>query len=365
MNVNNFNIIIQEYINHFELINNDEHREFSKWYAFKRYKDKFDINADDFALMFKDAIKEAAWLVDNAFVCPTNGVAYLASKEETKEHIRDLFIELYSEDNGDLIVRQNKIFNFRDKFNDLLNKYEPNKWKYKQDFRCVLLYLTLMYPEQNYLFKSSQANPFRECIEFTDSFGSGEDFSLKKYYQMCDAIVDKINDTPELVEMHKSRINNDMYQDINYHLLAFDIIYCAVAYGMYAGIEIRKPSKMTKSEREEYARQQDLQNQLVEVQAELNTQYEIFDDIQDVSIVGMKIEHKDYGVGTVIEQNGTIVSIEFNSKIMKFQFPTAFKVGKLVVEDETIIEFFTQLFETTNTIKKLEERISSIKRRIK
>ncbi|MBR4240974.1 MAG: hypothetical protein IKR97_02010 [Eubacterium sp.] len=365
MNYNNFDKIIHEYINHFDLINNNSHNEFSKWLAFKRFKDYFDIEAEDFASMFKNAIKDAAWLVDNAFVCPTNGIVYFAEKPETKERVRSLFRDLYTNDDGDLTMREAKIWKFVDDFNTMLDQYAPNKWKYKQEFRYALLYLTIMYPDSNFLYKSSQAQAFARCIEYDRPLGSGREFSLKNYYHMCDIIIEKIKDTPELIALQKSRINNDMYQDSEYHLLTFNIIYCAVAYGMYSGIEIKKPKKMTASERAELARNENLQNQLVEAEAELNQVLDLYDTIENISIVGLNIEHKQYGIGIVTEQDGTMVTIKFSDKTTVFQFPTAFTVGKLIFDDKSLIEYFTTLYETVTQKKKLEDRIKSIENRLK
>ena len=364
MNNENFEKIIQVYMNNFNLINNDENCEYRKWEYFKEFQDSFDIEADDFGAMFKKAVKGASFLVDNAFVCPTNGIIYFADKQETRERVRNMFKALYADDNGDIKIRQSKIEKFRDDFNAMLEEYEPGKWKYKQDFRSVLLYLTLFNPDNNYLFKSTQVNAFKDCIEYGQSFGSGANFNLNVYYNMCDAIAEKIRNKPELVELHRNRITEDMYQDDNLTLLVFDIIFVAVAYDFYVGIEIKKPAKMSKAEREAYAKSQTLTAELEETQSELNQTMSLLEDLQSISISGMNIVHKQYGTGTVIEQNGTFVTIEFENKTVKFQFPAAFSIGYLIIEDETVIDYFRTRFELETRIKKLNDRIKVINSRL-
>ena len=364
MNNEIFSRIIDEYINHFDFINNDEHREYGKWIYFKEYKDNFDINAEDFGAMFKKSIKGASFLVNNSFVCPTNGIVYFAQKPETKERVRDMFKDLYADDGGDIKVRQNKIEKFRDDFNNMLEEYEPNKWKYKQEFRSALLYLTLYNPDENYLFKSTQAKKFREYIQFGNDFGTGSDFNLKAYYDMCNAVVDKIKEIPQLVQIHKNRLKDNMYQDENYTLLTFDIIFSAYTYGLYNGIEYKQPPKMTKAEREAYAKTLELTTQLAQTQTELDKTAETLEELQDISINHMKVQNKKYGNGVVINQNGTAITIEFADRIMKFEFPTAVISGLLSVDDDSIVDCFKTRLELEKKMDKLTRLANSYKTRI-
>lgn len=361
MNFDHYKTVMQEYINHFELINNEEHNEMSKWSAFKHFQDNFDIEAEDFAAMFKNAIKDAAWLIDNDTVFPTNGIVYFAEMPETKERVRAMFRSLYEDDGGDLNVREAKLWKFVDDFNTMHDEYLEGKWKFKQEFRYALLYLTIRFPDENYLYKATQAHPFANCIEYERNLGSGRNFSLKNYYHMCDGIVDKIKEYPELEELQKGRITSDMYADSNYHLLAFNIIYSAVTYKLFANIDIKKPRKLTASERAEIARLDKINEQIIDAEAKLSDLLEIYDAIESLSVVGMKIEHKDYGTGVVIEQNGTFVQIKFSEKTVKFQFPTAFKVGRLVLENSAIADYFSTLFDLEKEKKKQEEYIKSLK----
>ncbi len=359
-----FGKIIAEYINHFDFINNDEHREYGKWIYFKEFKDNFDINAENFADMFKKSIKDASFLVNNSFVCPTNGIVYFAQKPETKERVRAMFKALYADDGGDIKVRQNKIEKFRDDFNNMLEEYEPSKWKYKQEFRSALLYLTLYSPDENYLFKSTQAKKFMKYIQYGNDFGKGSDFNLKAYYDMCNAVVDKIKEIPQLVEIHKNRLKDNMYQDENFTLLTFDIIFSAYTYGLYNGIEYKQPPKMTKAEREAYAKTLELTTQLAQTQTELDKTVETLEELQDISINHMKVQNKKYGNGVVINQNGTAITIEFADRTMKFEFPTAVISGLLSVDDDSIVDCFKTRLELEKKMDKLTRQANSYKTRI-
>ena len=140
MNLERLNKIIDIYIDKFEMLTNDECDENMKWRAMYHFKNNFDINAPDFHEMFKYAMSESSIIINNGTVQPVNGILKLITHEE--DTMRGLFAMLYEDDGGDLDKRQDKIERFVEETNKLLEKYERGKWKYKQDFRSVLAYLT-------------------------------------------------------------------------------------------------------------------------------------------------------------------------------------------------------------------------------
>ena len=66
MNRRNLDIIINEYVHRFDVLN--EIDEGYKWRAETRFKQYWDIDAEDFPAMFKQAMKETSNLIDNATV---------------------------------------------------------------------------------------------------------------------------------------------------------------------------------------------------------------------------------------------------------------------------------------------------------
>lgn len=122
--------------------------------------------------MFKQSMSLTSNLINNSRVSPTNGIVKLAEIPELTETVRESFRELFADDGGDITERQNRIENFRDKINELLEKYEPEKWKYSQEFRTVLFYLNMYRPSENYLFKATEAKKFMYCTEYGDDFGT-------------------------------------------------------------------------------------------------------------------------------------------------------------------------------------------------
>ena len=140
MNIERLNNLIYAYISNFDLINDKDHFENMKWKAMHHFKKNFNIDAPNFYEMFKNAMMESNIIINNGTVQPVNGILKLITHEE--DTMRSLFAMLYEEDGGNLDKRQRKIESFVEQSNNLLEKYERGKWKYKQDFRSVLAYLT-------------------------------------------------------------------------------------------------------------------------------------------------------------------------------------------------------------------------------
>ena len=89
--------------------------------------------------------------------------------------------------------------------NARIEKYVSGSWKYPQNRNSVIYYLNLWKPEENYIFKATEAVAWANCIEYGDDLGSGKPFSLKKYYKMCDELLDEIKDNQELLNLHAKR----------------------------------------------------------------------------------------------------------------------------------------------------------------
>ena len=355
MNISNFNDLIENYLGKFEYFNNDIHTEYYKQEAIKCFKDHWDIDANDFANMFKNATSKTFNLINNRIIQPTNGIVKLAEKSELTEKVRECFRTLYeTDDGGDIDKRQKRIGQFVDEINALLDKYEPGKWKYKQDFRTVLFYLNLFAPEQNYIYKATQAKEFMYCIEYTDDFGSGVDFRLKKYYAMCDWLVMQIKNNPLLIKTHRDRITDKMYDEDNFHILAFDIIYCAVTYKLYNGIEIFRPTKKNAKERAERLKKEALESELKELSDQLNellVERSIYDEF---SAVGLKVNHKKFGDGIITSQSSSYIVSFFQDGERKFMIPSSFANGFLTTDDREVSEILSEM-------SKLDERIENIK----
>ena len=159
MNTDNLNTLIQRYEENFEYINNKENEEIFKWRAVRCFQDVWfsaDAEVMSFSERFKAATKECSVLLDNGQVSPTNGIVKMAEQEP--EEVERLFIEvLFADDQGDLHLRQDHVEEFLEGIEAVRQRCFPSYWKYGQDRHCAFTYLALYAPEENYIYKYSEA----------------------------------------------------------------------------------------------------------------------------------------------------------------------------------------------------------------
>lgn len=203
----------------------------------------------DFCAMLKKA-KQATRNVIDSFNQPFGGLVKFAEREP--ETVRSMFRALYVEDGGDLVVRKQKIDAFLTDCDKLLDKYFPGSYLYKNDLRSAMGYLFFHDPDHHYLYKATEATYLADCVEFFDDWGTMSHFKMDIWHRFCDELIKEIKATPEIIDTHRSRYvgrNRPMYPDNELHVLLFDIIYCAHAYGLYSGINV---VKITSSARKLY-----------------------------------------------------------------------------------------------------------------
>ena len=195
--------------------------------------------------MLKTSFAKSQMLINNRTAQPVSGLIQIAAIEP--DTLREMFGSLCQEDHGNLAGRQQRMWYFMSQANAILEKYYSGKWKFKQDFHTVMGYISLLYPDRDYMFKSTQAKDFINYTGYPDSFGAGVTFSLSKYYTMCNAFVAAMQEAPELLAVHQTRWVNGYefaYRDHALHVLAYDVIYCASVYNLFEGISRRRKEKM-------------------------------------------------------------------------------------------------------------------------
>lgn len=320
-----FNQYITEYDVHNDVNGDDEGY---KWRAVECFKKHWRIDAQDFTQMFKDSFKEMSNLIDNASVQPVGGILMLLNHTEEIEFVRSCFQELFSEDNGDIDQRQKRVEQFVEKINSRIDLYAKGSWKYPQSRNNVIYYLNLWKPEDNYIYKASEANEWVSLIEYGDDFGSGQLFNLGKYYKMCDEILIEIRKNKELMELYKKQIDKVSCFNDDGHIMVYDVIYCAKAYGYYKYI----PTFNRLSVQQRIARAQKLNtiNELQEQRSELCAANErLTQTMRLPEVVGKKIVHNRWGEGTVVEVNRYSITVDFENVKKQLQYPN--EVGKYYV----------------------------------
>lgn len=351
MNNENLQIIFKNYVDKFDLMNDPNHNETYKWEAVQHFQDHWDIQADDFGSMFKTAVKATDNLINNGVVQPTNGIIELAKHEP--DAVRALFNSLYADDQGDLIARQKRIDEFVSTANLLLEKYAPGKWKFAQNTRTAIFYLSLKDPDENYIYKASQTSTFARCVEYGNEIGSGQSFRLKHFYFLCDWLVAELRKAPDVLEVHQKRFDRRIWPDEKLHILAYDIIYCAVNYGLYQNTVIKPRDKKGQLDHARQQRTRDIEPQLFEIQSQLDAVHEQLSQFEHLSFAALKLQHKRFGAGKVLAQDGPILTIKFSEGEKRLVLPDVFANQTMLIEDPDIVEHYLQM----NVLQKRERQL--------
>lgn len=362
MNHDRLASILEQYVQRFDELNdytgNDEGY---KWRAETWFKQNWDIEDHNFPAMFKLAMKETSNLIDNATVQPIGGILELLKHDEEIEFVRACFRELFSDDNGNLKNRQNRIEDFTEKINAHLEKYVAGSWKYPQKVNNVIYYLNLWKPDENYIFKSTEATAWADCIEYGDDFGSGSTFSLEKYYAMCDELLAELSQYSELMKLHHKRFLTEANGfDDNLHILVYDIIYCAHAYNFYAKMDI---PKLATKERIRVAKLHQEKEKLSLHILEKEKQIQALDNSVTIlpDLTNHSLNHKIFGKGIVISCTENMLSIDFSGQLKKFQYPDAIAKGFLICTSDDILDQIHLIAEQREKRATLEKELKSLK----
>lgn len=351
--------IFKHYIDDFEKLNDLEHMEYHKWQIVKRFRPLMDdaLKSEDseFAANLLKVKKLTSNLVDS-YTQPFQGLVRFSEREP--ETVRNMFKSLFENSDGTMEKRQNAVAAFLKKSHELRDKYFPGSYLYKDDMHSVTTYLFLYDPDHNYIFKSSHALIFADCIEFYDDWGSGDSVKLDVYYRMCDQIVSAIKNSPEMMKTDASRFENGwgidpqtFALDKEKHILAFDLIYCCSTYGLFSGITFKRPKTKEKQliqEKKEKAVR--FAEELETAQDDLKKLQEALEYLNTVFKMGVDIQHKKYGLGTITDNNGSSIEIEFaNGEKKKFGMVLS-AVNNIIVSQAD--DYAEQMQKYRETLKK-------------
>ena len=365
MNTKKLDQIVANYIDRFEELNGEKTGEIYKWRivaAFRPAMDEALASADeDFHEKLVKIWKFTDNLIDNNRELPFHAVCEYAKKEPQK--VKGMFRTLFADDEGNLQARQERIRDFIDACEEMRKEYFPEYWKYEASQRSVMTYLFLYDPDNNYMYKATQANAFADHVGFLDEWGSGSGYRLDVYYRMCDELVTYIKQHAALIKINQSRYEvygYNLYPDKEYHLLASDLIYCCTVYGLLNGIELEHAT--TEAKRLARARWEKAQELLAEKEAaqeRADQLAEARDYIKANLAPGTKVHHsnKSFGTGVIDKVEDyktadncfTMVSVFFEAqnKTIRLQMQ-ALVNGTLTIDDDGVA---TKVAEYADVIK--------------
>jgi hypothetical protein len=211
--------------------------EIYKWRAVYTFQQEFDINANDFHEMLTKALSKTSNLMDSGQYFPRRMM--LRNASDSPEEVRALFIRLFDQD----VDRISRITSFSSGIKALNNKnYSVNGWKDYQDHRAIVVYLNLMYPEDNYFYKFKMLNDLVQKIDYDYTVKKGSIANIVHFYSICDLIKDVLIEDNDIVRLHHSRLGATEYFDSNLNILTQDFIYALTNH--LDTPEIENPEKL-------------------------------------------------------------------------------------------------------------------------
>ena len=228
--VKNIKFIIAAYKENFEQVNTQERY---KWEAQQWYKQHWSIDAPDFAGMLKNAFYKTGNLLNSG----PNSLAYTQICQFAKddpEGIRNAFSVLYDETKplAERIAHFQKVFQDRLQVIAQQNPEYTKKLSSYQDLHAISVYLAFEYPEKYFIYKASCYMKFVKRVGYEETSAT-QNRSIRKLEnldQLCRIIINAASDQPDLMALHKNRLDASCYQDEALHFLAQDIMFYGSVY---------------------------------------------------------------------------------------------------------------------------------------
>lgn len=220
MDIEKVRTYIKEYKKEFSKIST---KEIYKWQAIKTFQENWNNSADDFHSMLNQSLSKTSNLLNSQNYFPI--LAILAYSEQKPETIRELFKDLFNEED-DL---DNRINNFKKGINLVNKELEPHLKNY-QDHHAIMVYLSLRYPDRYYIYKFELFNKFINLFDYPYEVQRGKNENVFQYISMCRLLTPEIIKDQVLLDMHRERMTESEYFDSEYHILTQDFIYASVTY---------------------------------------------------------------------------------------------------------------------------------------
>lgn len=196
-----------------------------KWEAVQCFQENWDINSADFAQMLKKSLAKTDNLLRSANNFPKGMITGFA--EAAPEAVHSMYMELYDE-SKDLCER---IANFKNKSNTLLERYGNGAAQHYQYENAIMTYLWLRYPDKYYIYKFGEVKAVSLELESDYRFKKGayED-NIRNFMALYDEICAELQQDDELRNLLNSQITSTCYADPELRTLTIDIGFFIFRY---------------------------------------------------------------------------------------------------------------------------------------
>jgi len=190
-----------------------------KWEAVKHFQEYWNIDAEDFGEMFKEATDKTSNLLASGYAYPKGMIANFAKADASA--VRQMFRDLFDE-SRDLAERVDA---FQNASETIRAKYDDGTWRnHYQNTNAISTYLWLMYPDKYYIYKYEI---YRDvAAELNSEYRpkrNGSVDSLIGGFRMYDEICKAINEDARIAEMFRAAVTDTCYPDPKLRTVTVDV----------------------------------------------------------------------------------------------------------------------------------------------
>lgn len=194
-----------------------------KWITVKWFKDHWNIEAEDFGAMFKEATKKTFNLLNSGHAYPGGMICNFAKADAsaTREMFRALF-----DDSKDNLAERVKAFQAAS--DEMRAAHDDGTWtNHYQNTNAISVYLWLRFPKKYFIYKYQLVKTAASFLEsdFTPKAGSVE--SMIGGYNLYNEIRAEVKADALVSEMIQNALgrNPDCYPDPEFVTAAIDVAY--------------------------------------------------------------------------------------------------------------------------------------------
>ena len=212
--------VLEGYKEYFPLhFNNEKFKEIYKWEAVQHFQKHWDIEAENFGQMFKEATRRTSSLLSSGYAYPRDMIINFAKADDNAT--RGMFRSLFDE-SLDLASR---VEAFQDTAEQLRQQYDDGTWKnHYQNTNAISTYLWLHYPDKYYIYKYELYKAVAK--ELSSDYipkRNGSVDSMINSYGMYDEICAVIQGDGSIREMLQNALTSSCYPDPAFRTATIDV----------------------------------------------------------------------------------------------------------------------------------------------
>lgn len=199
-----------------EEVKKPDYNEKYKWDAVNHFQKSFDLEADHFAGLLKEALKGTINLLTSMQYYPFRMIQRFA--QEYPEDTRAAFRNLYDES----IELGSRIEAFKGFAKQKLEQVEPGKnLSHYQDDRAISVYLTMKYPEKYFIYKARNFGVFVKRL----ALSLPDEASLIRYFKLANELKEILSENSSWKTYVEQERHPELSLAVNLNLFIQDFIW--------------------------------------------------------------------------------------------------------------------------------------------